>query len=589
MRVFFALVLTTLRIKNLGLVSDLTVEFQPGYNVITGETGAGKSMLIGALSLVLGGRADRSVIRSGTDSCVVEASFDIATLTPMLPEMLAEKGVEPCDGSQLLLKRAINANGANRQFINGSPAPLSVLSEVGEWLVDFHGPHEHQSLLNPAKQLVILDAFGGLEKLRDTFADLMRRRTSLLRERAALVMDERTYARELDLLRFQVNEISAARLHEVDEDELKLEHQRAANAARLLELSQQVLQMLSDDDGGLRSQLGITGKHLHDLVRLDRAGQSLADLHAQVAESLEELKSETARYADKLELDPARLLDLEQRMNMLHGLKRKYGSTVAEIIAAGETSKARLATLEKREEGLARIQSELDELANAALNTGRELSSKRARLLGVLSTAVAGQLADLGFAQSPFEAAMTSVTDEDFQNDPAKATMTGLDSVEFQFSPNRGEPLRPLRSIASSGELARVMLALKTVLAAQDQVPVLVFDEVDANVGGETANSVGRKMRELSQSRQVLCVTHLPQVAAASSAHFVASKTLKDSRTITSITLLSNEERVTELARMLGGQSEAARHHAQALLQAGQSESQPRDSAGKRASRKAKA
>jgi DNA repair protein RecN (Recombination protein N) len=558
--------LTTLRIKNLALVADLTLELEPGYNVITGETGAGKSILIGALNLVLGERADRTLIRSGGDSCSVEAVFDVTKLKAPLDSFLDENGLEPCEEHQLVLKRTFTSAGANRQFVNGSPTTLNALATIGEWLVDIHGPHEHQSLLNTGRQLDLLDAFGKLEGEREAFKTLLRKRAALESERTALIIDEKTYAQQLDLLRFQVNEITAARLQTGEEEQVEQEHHRASNAAKLLQLSKTALELLSENESSLLTQAGIVGRTLQELQRVDSSAASLVSAHEQAVSVLRDLQVELSHYADKVEIDPARLQELEERLNLIHSLKRKYGGHIAEIIAFGEEAQQKLQSLEQRDVELARINAELEKLESELWKNGQELSAKRRKIIPQLSKAVSKELSDLGFKQSRFETILTTIDQSEFTHHTSRFTHHGLDTAEFQFAPNPGEPPRPLRAIASSGELARVMLAIKTVLAAEDQVPVLVFDEVDANVGGETANTVGEKMRQIARNRQVLCITHLPQVAAPASAHYVASKQVKGGRTISEITLLDADERVTELARMLGGQSEAARKHAEELL-----------------------
>ena len=558
--------LTTLRIKNLALVADLTLEWQPGYNVITGETGAGKSILIGALNLTLGERADRTLIRSGSDSCSVEAVFDVARLKAPLQSFLEENGLEPCEDHQLVLKRAFTSGGTNRQFINGSPTTLNILAALGEWLVDIHGPHEHQSLLHPARQLAILDAFGGLDSEREAFGDLLRRRAGLEAEKTALVVDEKTYAQQLDLLRYQADEISAARLQPEEEAQVEQDHRRASNAAKLLQLSQAALDLLSENETSLLTQAGSIGRTLQELQRVDAAAAPLLALHEQAVSALNELQAELSHYSDKVDLDPARLQQLEERLNLIHSLKRKYGATLAEVNSFGEEARRKLQSLEQRDAELSRLNAELQKLDAELWRAGQALSAKRRKVIPQLSKAASKQLADLGFKQSRLDIALTSLAPSDPTFHVSRFTFHGLDTIEFQFAPNPGEPARPLRAIASSGELARVMLALKTVLAAEDQIPVLVFDEVDANVGGETANAVGEKMQQIAQQRQVLCITHLPQVAAPASAHFVATKQLKDGRTVSEISLLDPKERVTELARMLGGQTDAARRHAEALL-----------------------
>ncbi len=549
--------LTTLRIKNLALVADLALELRPGFNAITGETGAGKSIIIGALNLLLGERADRTLIRAGADACTVEAVFDISTLRAPLKTFLNENGLEPCEDHQLILKRTFTAAGANRQFINGSPTTLQPLAALGDWLVDMHGPHDHQSLLQPARQLAILDAFGALEKPREQFAAIARTRAVLEKEKASLIIDEKTYAQQLDLLRHQASEISAARFQPDEEAQVEQDHQRASNAARLLELSQSALGSLSEEEQALLTQAGALGRTLQELQRVDAAAAPLAELHSQSVALLRELQGELSRYADRVDIDPARFAELEERLNLIHSLKRKYGGTLAEVIAFGDEAKRKLQSLESRDAELARLNAEIARLDTDLLKAGKELTAARRKVIPKLTKSVGAQLAALGFKQSQFDVALS-------QNETV--TASGFDQIEFLFAPNPGEPARPLRAIASSGEMARVMLALKTVLAAEDEVPVLIFDEVDANVGGETAHAVGEKMRQIAAQRQVLCITHLAPVAAAAAAHYVVSKEVKGDRTLTDIQFLDKKQRVTELARMLGGQSDASRKHAEELL-----------------------
>ncbi len=559
--------LTTLRIKNLALVDDLTLELRPGCNVITGETGAGKSIIIGALNLVLGERADRTLIRAGAESCAVEAVFDVAKLRRSLASLLEEHGLEPCEENQLVLKRVFTAAGANRQFVNSSPTTLAMLAAIGEGLVDMHGPHDHQSLLHPAKQLAILDAFGGLQAQVAAFAELVRRRAALEQDKAALIVDEQTYAQQLDLLRHQVHEITTAKLRPDEEAEVEAEHNRASNAARLLELSQSALGALDGEDGSLLNQLGALGRTLQELQRVDASAKPYADAQAQVVVSLRELQLDLSRYAERVDLDPARLAQLEERLNLIHSLKRKYGATLAEVITFGSAAKAKLHSLEQRDSELARLNTALAKLDAELSRAGRDLTAARRKVIPKLTKAVTRQLQDLGFEQSELSVALTtSDSVGNRQSAIGNLKSTGFDSVEFQFAPNPGEPARPLRAIASSGEMARVMLALKTVLAAEDEIPVLVFDEVDANVGGETANAVGDKMRQIARARQVICITHLAPVAAAADTHFVVTKQVRDGRTLSDIQPLRAKQRVDELARMLGGQGEAARKHAEALL-----------------------
>ena len=555
--------LSTLRIKNLALVADLTVELPPGCNVITGETGAGKSIVIGALNLALGGRADRTLLRAGAESCTVEAVFEVSSLRGALRPLLEEHGLEPCEENQLVVKRVFTAAGANRQFVNGSPTTLATLGALGERLVDLHGPHDHQSLLHPARQRAILDAFGGLSAPVATFSELVRRRGELERAKTSLLaMDERAYAQQLDLLRHQVHEITTSKLRADELAEVEAEHARASNAARLLELSHAAIVTLDGEEASLLNSLGALGRSVQELARVDGGAQPLAEAHGQIAGALRELQGDLSRYAERVDVDPARLAQVEERLNLLHALQRKYGPTLADVLTFAIEAREKLRQLEARDSELARLNSELAALDVELLRAGRELTAARLKVIPKLTKAVTRQLQDLGFRQSELTVALTSVASG------ADAKAGGFDTVEFQFAPNPGEPARPLRAIASSGELARVMLALKTVLAAEDEIPVLVFDEVDANVGGPTAYAVGEKMRAISQARQVVCITHLAPVAAAADTHLVVTKEVRDGRTVSALRALSQAERVEELTRMLGGQSVAARAHAEALLAA---------------------
>ena len=363
---------------------------------------------------------------------------------------------------------------------------------------------------------------------------------------------------------FKIQEISAARLQPDEDKSVEEEFNRASNAAKLLQLSQAALDALSENENSLLTQSGVIGRVLAELQRVDAGAANLVALHAQAGETLRELQSELSRYADKVDVDPARLAELEERLNLLHSLKRKYGATLTEVIAFGDDAKQKLSALESRDAELGRLNAALEKLDAEIQSAGKKLSVARKKVIPQLAKAVGKQLEDLGFRQSKFDVALASQFE--ISNFKFQIPQSGFDEIEFQFAPNLGEPAKPLRAIASSGEMARVMLALKTVLAAEDEIPVLIFDEVDANVGGETANAVGEKMKQIAAKRQVLCITHLPQVAAPADAHYVVTKQICDGRTISEITLLDKKSRVTELARMLGGQTDAARKHAEALL-----------------------
>jgi DNA repair protein RecN (Recombination protein N) len=344
---------------------------------------------------------------------------------------------------------------------------------------------------------------------------------------------------------------------------LEAEYCRVSNAARLIELAQTALNGISEDENSLMNQAGLIGRSLQELGRIDAEAKAIADLHEQAISNIHELQRELSQYADKIQVDPARLVELEQRLNVIQSLKRKYGATLEEVIRFGNDAREKLKSLESRDEELERINADIKKIEDALWSVGTELSAARKKVIPKLSKAVVKQLNDLGFKQSSFDIRLESVSRSDaFSGVPNNS---GFDRVEFQFAPNPGEPARPLKAIASSGEMARVMLALKTVLAEQDEIPVLVFDDVDANVGGETAVAVGDKMRQIGKQRQVLCITHLAPVAAAADNHFVVTKEVKEGRTVSTIEPVEGKARVNELARMLGG-GDAARKPAEAML-----------------------
>jgi len=558
--------LTDLRIKNLALVNDLAIQFSPGYNSITGETGAGKSILIGALGLVLGERADRTLIRDGDDHCSVEAIIDVAGLGKAFHSHLEQNGIEPCEENQLFLKRSFSASGGNRQFVNGSPTTLNILASIGEWLVDIHGPHDHQSLLKTTRQLEILDAYGGLEKQRSDFAALVDERAALASQKAELIVDEDAYARELDLLRFQVSEIESAQLKPDEEPELEQAFQRATHSARLAELAAEARQLIDDREPSVSELTSELGRALQEMAGIDAGAESLLAEQSLLSGQLADLGTAVTDYAERLSLDPAQMKQVEERYNLVQTLKRKYGSTLAEVLAFGESAAKRLAALEGRDEELARLNEETAKLDEQIQTLGQALSAKRKAIAPKLVEEAEQQLNDLGFLQSRFDVEI--IDPGELGQAQATVSRTGFDRIEFLFAPNPGEPFKPLKAIASSGEMARVMLALKTVLVSQDSIPVLVFDEVDSNIGGETAGVVGEKMKRIGARRQVLCITHLAPVAAAGHRHYLVSKEIVEGRTLTRVVQLDDTSRVEELTRMLGGGGAAARQHAEELLKA---------------------
>jgi DNA repair protein RecN (Recombination protein N) len=548
-------VLTLLRIKNLALVEDLEWQLGPGFTVITGETGAGKSIIIGALQLLLGERTDKSLIRTGADICAVEAVFEGANLEK-LNLQLGDAGIDPCEG-ELIVKRSFSATGANRQFINGSPATLAVLKNLGDELVDLHGPHDHQSLLSPDRQLALLDGFAHAEETVREFEQRYRRWQTLRAEQAALSTAESAREQEIDLLRHQASEIANAKLSVTEEEEIAARYKLAANSKRLVELAGTISRRLSEADDSILPQLAETQRLLRELEKIDPLQGMLAEAHAASVVELSEISRSLSRYAEQLGLDPEQLASLEERVSLFETLKRKYGGSIAEVVAFGEHAADRLRKIEGRDEELERLAREIETARTDVERTGQVLQKLRTKAAPRLSENIRSNLRDLGFRQSEFEAKLT-VLDE--------VRATGFDAIELLFSPNPGEPLKPLRTIASSGEISRLMLAIKSSLAEQDAIPLLVFDEIDANVGGEIANAVGAKMRKLARDHQVLCITHLPQVAAAAATHFVVTKEVTDGRTHSRLSEVFGKARQEEIARMLGGKTETALRHAVSLL-----------------------
>ncbi|MDQ3627147.1 MAG: DNA repair protein RecN [Verrucomicrobiota bacterium] len=548
-------VLNLLRIKNLALVEDLQWNLAPGFTAITGETGAGKSIIIGALQLLLGERADKSLIRTGADVCTVEAVFEGDGLARLNPA-LEEAGVEGCAG-ELILKRTLATSGTNRQFINGSPTTLAVLKSLGDELVDLHGPHDHQSLLSPERQLALLDAFAHAEPARAEYQKHYRQLQALTAEHASLSTAEATREQELDLLRHQVNEITSAKLDPTEEEQIESRYKLASNSQRLVELASGVVARLSEADESALSQLAETQRLLRELEKIDPAASEFATSHAGAVVELSELARSLADYVERLDLDPQQLAALEQRVSLVETLKRKYGGSLADVIAFGDRAAERMAKIEGRDAELERLNKEVAAVRAELNHAAEALQKLRTKAAPKLSDTVRKNLRDLGFKQSDFDARLTSLTEP---------RMSGADALELLFSPNPGEPPKPLRAIASSGEISRLMLAIKSSLAAQDAIPLLVFDEIDANVGGEIANAVGAKMRALSAAHQVLCITHLPQVAAAASHHFVVTKEVAGGRTHSELRPVTAKDRRAEIARMLGGQTASALEHAATLL-----------------------
>lgn len=548
--------LSFIKIRHLALVEDVTWDLRAGLIGVTGETGAGKSIIVGALKLILGERADRSLIRNGQDTCTVEASFHLKD-TRAIDAALEDAGLEPCQEGELLIKRSISTGGANKQFVNCSPVTIQVLKALGEHLVDLHGPHDHQSLNSQDRQLEMLDKYVGSEETQTKYHHAWQQWRHAIVELDELQNSERSSTQQLDMLRFQSQEIAAAGLKPGEEEEIESRHRIAANGARLAEVCSAITSRLSEGEGSILDALREMGRHIHELEKIDPSTATLFEGFKSAQIELTELENSVQEYADELETDPAELDRLDQRIHTIQTLKRKYGPTVAAILEFQQDAESKLAKIENRGEELERLEKLVKDRRIDVDKLGKILSKKRTEAAPKLAKEIASHLSDLGFKRSVFEVKLAPLAT------PAKQ---GLEEVDFQFAPNPGEPMKPLRLTASSGEMSRVLLAVKSALAKQDSVPLLVFDEIDANVGGNIAEAVGHKMASLGTTHQVIAITHFPQVASLAGSHFVVTKEIEGNRTQSHIREVTNGERLEELARMLGGKLESAREHARSLL-----------------------
>jgi len=538
--------LAELRIVNFALIEQLSLQFQSGFTVLTGETGAGKSLLIDAIALLVGGRASTDQIRSGEDEAQLEAAFHLPDTHPLLQRLRLHEIIGQNE-SELILRRVLSRSGRHRVYVNGSLCPLRVLEELGGTLVDIHGQHEQQSLLATAKQLDALDAFGRLFELRGRYEQAYQGWKELRTQLDALQRDVVDRARREDMLRFQAQEIEQACLLPDEEERLRSERQRLVHAHRLRELAHEAHAELQADEQGILTRLGRIGRVLAELAQTDPAMGDCEQAAAESAIQLKELAGRLRDYVQQLEADPDRQAVVEDRLDLIQRLKKKYGGSVEAVFVTGRQVQEELQLLDNREERTAELTARLDEEARRLRTLAQQLSKKRIEAAKRMTTLVEAELVALKMEQAIFQVTVSS--DESAEGlGPA-----GRDRVEFLLSSNPGEPPRPLGRVASGGELSRIMLALKTVLAEMDQVPVLVFDEIDTGVGGAVAAAMGTRLRKLGAFHQVFCITHLPQVASHAEHHLLVEKGLESQRTSTSVRALKGMGREEEIARMLSG------------------------------------
>ncbi len=549
-----------LRVTNFAILSDVAIELAPGMNVLTGETGAGKSLIVEAVNLLRGGRASADIPRAGANEAVVEAIFEVPTdLRARVAQRLEAAGLPDEDG-EVLVRRVIQRGGRSRAWVNGALTTAGVLAEVGALLVDLSGQHEHQGLVDPGRHREILDAFAGQPALPGRMAAAWERLAAARAAREALAGDEQKREERIDYLRFQVDEIDGAELRAGEDAELDIERARLQAVDKLGAGAGAAEELIYGGDGAAVDRLAAAVRELDRLAAVDPA---LAEPLRQLAEArllVEEVAATLRRYGERLEGDPERLAWVDDRMALLARLRRKHGGSLADVIERAAGLRRELDDLERRDERLAELDAEVATAEKAAAGIAAELTASRRRAGQRLCSAAAERLGEMGMA-----AAELSVVLE-----PRPLGPEGADRVELLLRANKGEEARPLARIASGGELSRIMLAVKLALRRADEVATYVFDEVDAGIGGATAEAVGRLIRALADERQVLCVTHLPQIAVFADGHFVVAKLEVDGRTETLVRRLADKERRDETARMLGGAkvTPRARAHADELLRA---------------------
>jgi DNA repair protein RecN (Recombination protein N) len=538
--------LTELRISNFAVLEQLALTLDAGFTVLTGETGAGKSLLIDALSLLVGGRASSDQIRFGADEAQLEASFQIPADHP-IGRTLRDQGILDKEESQLVIRRVIARSGRNRVYLNGVMSPVHVLEEFGGTLLDIHGQHDQQSLLATQTQLDALDAFGRLHTVRERYRTAYGEWIRLRQERDALAGKIQQAAQREDYLAFQKHELDDAALTLGEEEALQGERRRLGSSQRLNELAAEVQERIQGEQGGVLANLSLVERALAELAQIDPDTQGTGRLATDAKVLMREVADCLRGYANRLDSDPMRLATIEDRLALIQKLKKKYGGTVEAVLETHRCVREELEGLQHSDEQLERYDRLIREGVREVARTAKELTDKRADAAKRMTKSVRRELDALKMGQTQFTVQVLTGEGEHAYGPE------GADRAEFVLSTNVGEPLKPLSRVASGGELSRVMLALKSALAGVDRVPVMIFDEIDTGVGGAVAAAIGKRLKDLGRFHQVLCVTHLPQVASQADHHWCVEKTQVKSRTQTSVRLLTGIERESEIARMLGG------------------------------------
>ncbi|MEP7285636.1 MAG: DNA repair protein RecN [Chloroflexota bacterium] len=567
--------LCEIRIDNFAIIDHLEVQFSPGFNVITGETGAGKSIIIDAVDLLLGGRGDADFVRAGTDKATIEGVFKIPK--PLLSDiktLLESEGVDPADTpDEIILTRELRSNGRNVCRVNGSNVSLQFFRTLGEKMVDIHGQSEHLSLLKAREHINLLDGYANLRDQRSATSVLNHKLKQVRAEIDNLLQDEAALARRVDMLGYQIEEIKAVAPELGEEETLREERTRLANAEQLASLTAEVQQILYEgSDDSSPSAVDLLNQAVASLTKLAKIEPAFEEQHT-LAESLAVQADELARavrtYYDRVEYNPSRLVEVEERMDALTRLKRKYGGTLEAVLSYREKAQKDLSDITHSEERLVELRQQEETLLHQIGDIAVRLSSARAKASKVLSQGIEAEMQDLRMEGARFEVSITQEEDPEgcyVGEQRLKFDSTGIDHVEFLIAANRGEPLRPLVKVASGGETARIMLAMKGVLSRADSTPTLIFDEIDQGIGGRVGATVGQKLWNLSDGHQVLCVTHLAQLAGFGDAHFKVMKGSRGDRIVTTVVPLDDKARVEEMAEMLGAETVSAKQSAHDIL-----------------------
>jgi len=563
--------LRQLSIKNFAIVDSIAMEFGPGFNVLTGETGAGKSMIVDALYFLLGDRMAAELLRTGEERAVVEALFQAAPKGSAVKK-LAEWGIAASNGEILVKREYTRSAGKTRSFVNGEMATAAMIAELGDWLVDIHGQHEHQAIFNLGRHRQLIDAFGRLEKNLEKTSEAYQALSDLLTEQFRLGGDSREIARRTDLLQFQIQEIEASGLENLNEEELLQKYQTMKHGEKITKQMTEAQRLLDEEgDGGVRGLFGPVVSRLQDAAKLDPELEKLVEAAKLTQENLNQLSFDLSRKLDGYSFSEKAFEELSDRIDGLNGLKKKYGDSAAEILRYLEQIRGEMKNLLGREDRLRELDLEIENAAEKYRASGAQLSAKRLQAGMELAKQVQEALKELGLSHAQMGVQVTAVEDD---ASPAvekgkrlALSPLGWDKVEFLFSANPGEPLRSLAKVASGGEASRVMLALKAVLAESDEVPTLIFDEIDTGVGARTASAVAGLLGRLAGTKQVLCISHLAPIAGLGENHYQVAKTVEKGKTAIRVNRLTEEGRIDELAKMLGGEpvSETSRSHAREL------------------------